>query len=65
MAYNPVHQPGLWAGSHGRADWRRSAGGGLVSDHVEQDDLVDDDDYLDDYDDLFDDDAVDDDDDCN
>ena len=51
MAYNPVHQQGLWAGSHGRADWRGSAGGGLVSDrvdHVEQEDLVDDGDAEDD-----------------
>ena len=47
---NPVHQPGLWAGSHGRADWRRSAGGGLVSDHVEQDDYFDDDSVEDDDD---------------
>ena len=65
MSYNPVHQPGLWAGSHGRADWRGSAGGGLVSDYVEQEDADADDDF-DDDDDLVDVDyAADDDDDCN
>ena len=70
MTNNPVQQPGLWTGSHGRADWRGSAGGGLVSDHVELDDLVDDgdaaygNDDLDDEDDLVDDDDADDDD-CN
>ena len=69
MAYNwtlfSVHQPGLWPGSHGWADWWGSAGGGLVSDYVELDDLVDGDDADDDDDLVDDDDAADNDDDCN
>ena len=66
MAYNPVQQPGLWAGSHGRADWWGFAGGGLVSDQAEhqQDDFADGD-AADDDDDLVDGDGdADDDDDC-